>query len=34
MKPRERLEMAGCYAILLAIAVIAVAPEAIWEMVR
>ncbi len=34
MKPRERLAMAGCYAILLAIAVMAVAPNAVWEMVR
>ncbi len=34
MKPRERLAMAGCCAILLAIAVMAVAPNAVWEMVR
>lgn len=34
MKTRERLEMAGCIALLFAIAVMAVAPNAIWEMVR
>ena len=34
MKPRERLAMAGCCAILFAIAVMAVAPNAILEAVR
>lgn len=34
MKTRERLAMAGCYAILFAIAVMAVAPNVILEMVR
>ena len=34
MKPRERLAMAGCYAVLCAIAVMAVAPNTILEAVR
>jgi len=34
MKPRERLAMAGCYALLCAIAVMAVAPNTICEVVR
>jgi hypothetical protein len=34
MKPRERLAMAGCLAILCAIAVMAATPNAILEAVR
>lgn len=34
MKTREKLAMAGCLAILCAIAVMAVAPNSILEMVR
>lgn len=34
MKTRERLAMAGCYAILCAMAIMAVAPNAILEAVR
>lgn len=34
MKTREKLAMAGCLAILCAIAVMAVAPNAVWEVVR
>ena len=34
MTPRERLAMAGCYAILAAIALMAVAPNLILEALR